>query len=40
MSNWKVLGTSLLVTVVGVLLALKVSEKMNQAKLSSPLASK
>jgi hypothetical protein len=40
MKNWQVLGTTLLVTMVGVLLALKVNEKMGKAKLTSPLASK
>ena len=39
-SNFKVLGTTLLVTVVGVLIALRVNQTMNQAKVSSPMASK
>lgn len=40
MKNWQVLGTTLLVTVVGVLVALRVNESLNKAKLSSPMASK
>jgi hypothetical protein len=40
LSNFKVLGTTLLVTVVGVLIALRVNQTMNQAKVSSPMASK
>lgn len=40
MSNFKVLGTTLLVTVVGVLIALRVNQSMNQAKVTPPIASK
>jgi hypothetical protein len=36
MSNFKVLGTTLLLTIAGVLIALKVNEQMNRAKVSSP----
>ena len=39
-SNWKALGTQLLVVVVGVLVATEISKKMNQARLTSPTASK
>ena len=39
-SNFKVLGTTLLVTVVGVLIALRVNQSMNQAKVTPPMASK
>lgn len=40
LKNWQVLGTTLLVTVVGVLIALKVNAQINAAKLSAPVASK
>jgi hypothetical protein len=40
LSNFKVLGTTLLVTVVGVLIALRVNQTMNQAKVTPPMASK
>lgn len=40
LSNTKVLATTLLVTVVGVLIALRVNQSMNQAKLTPPMASK
>ena len=40
LSNAKVLVTTVLVTMVGVLLALKVNERLNKARVSSPMASK
>jgi hypothetical protein len=34
--DWKKLGTDLLVVTVGVLLALKVKEQMDKARVSAP----
>lgn len=36
MSNFKVLGTTMLLTIAGVLIALRINEQMNKAKVTSP----
>jgi hypothetical protein len=39
-TNWKALGTQLLVVIVGVLVATEISKKMNQARLTPPTSTK
>jgi hypothetical protein len=36
MGNWKAIGVQLLIVTAGVLVALKVKEQMNKAKVTAP----